>query len=331
MGDNLMFEKAWHDVSMIELRVVAATSCVCACQTCYLGYEDVREKGRALERCGPACDGVVFLEFGRKEGNSTPAFSMELSPAPGGGDGVRIEMDMELDDDYGTRSHRCRFFLQCTQGALNGLGRGLASLADFPVGSACSLLPGEDIGLAFPLSPREHLRPDNTLALELPYAFASQAARLFWSDVLLAIDVGFFQPEAAAEHALAVLVEDSPQEVLDLAIMEPWEASDLLAVRPVVQKLARAEEPWRREEAFDKSNYLVLRWLYENRDQHEDQGGLIDTVYDDFHFPNAMRGLVSYLPPLPGTPPLLPGESWRDRRLEDWRDLVEREAERFSS
>lgn len=54
------------------------------------------------------------MEFGKKEGNYTPAFSMCMSPADMSGH-VKIEVDIEIAD-HDTRSHRCCFYVKSELG-----------------------------------------------------------------------------------------------------------------------------------------------------------------------------------------------------------------------
>lgn len=51
-----------------------------------------------------------YLEFGNKEGNYTPAFSMNVLPADTSGH-VKIEVDLEIVDND-KRSHRCCFYVE---------------------------------------------------------------------------------------------------------------------------------------------------------------------------------------------------------------------------
>lgn len=78
--NNIIFEKVYQDDSLIELKITAESEFVTAYQKCYI--ED-KELIKISERI---CDYVhdfntdCYLEFGKKEGNYTPAFSMYILP-----------------------------------------------------------------------------------------------------------------------------------------------------------------------------------------------------------------------------------------------------------
>ena len=70
---------------------------------------------------------ACYLEFGNKEGNFTPAFSMKLSPADWHGH-VKIEVDLEINDND-TRAHRCCFYVNSELGLVEQMGKTLKRLA----------------------------------------------------------------------------------------------------------------------------------------------------------------------------------------------------------
>lgn len=78
-----------------------------------------------------------YLEFGKKEGNYPPAFSMCLIPADNSGH-VKIEVDMEIADND-TRAHRCCFYVNSELGLVEQLGKSLKRMAAGAVGDSVSL------------------------------------------------------------------------------------------------------------------------------------------------------------------------------------------------
>lgn len=107
--DNIIFEKVWQDESLIELKISASSEFVSAYQSCYIHDKK-------------SC----YLEFGKKEGNYTPAFTMCIMPADMSGY-VKIEVDIEIADND-TRSHRCCFYIKSELGLIEQLGKNLKKL-----------------------------------------------------------------------------------------------------------------------------------------------------------------------------------------------------------
>ena len=139
MQDNLTFEKTYQNDTLIELKISASSEYASAYQHCYI--QDIELKNIAEKICNyvdnysEAC----YLEFGHKQGNYTPAFSMELLPADSFGH-VKIEVDIEIDDND-SRSHRCCFYVNSELGLVGQLGKTLKELVAGPIGESVSLQP----------------------------------------------------------------------------------------------------------------------------------------------------------------------------------------------
>ena len=135
--DNLIFEKVWQDESLIELKISAESEFVSAFQSCYI--QDTRLEEIADKICDFAenYNEACYLEFGKKEGNYTPAFSMCMLPADMSGH-VKIEVDIEIADND-MRSHRCCFYVKSELGLIEQLGIALKELLKGQEGNKVSL------------------------------------------------------------------------------------------------------------------------------------------------------------------------------------------------
>lgn len=135
--DNIIFEKVWQDGNLMELKILANSEFVTAYQNCYIEDKALIEISERIfgyiENYNIAC----YLEFGKKEGNYTPAFSMSILSSDTHGH-VKIEVDIEIADND-TRSHRCSFFVNSELGLIEQLGRSLKKLASGPEGTEISL------------------------------------------------------------------------------------------------------------------------------------------------------------------------------------------------
>ena len=68
------------------------------------------------------------MEFGKKKGDFTPAFSLRFLPTDNSGH-VEIEIDMEIDDNP-DRKHRCKFYIYSELALIEQFGRSLILLSE---------------------------------------------------------------------------------------------------------------------------------------------------------------------------------------------------------
>ncbi len=135
--DNIIFKKIWQDDNLIELKISASCEFVSAYQSCYIQDKRLAEIAEKICNFAENYNESCYLEFGQKEGNYTPAFSMCMLPADMSGH-VRIEVDMEIADND-TRSHRCCFYVKSELGLIEQLGITLKDLILEQVGNETSL------------------------------------------------------------------------------------------------------------------------------------------------------------------------------------------------
>lgn len=130
--DNIIFEKVWQDGNLIELKILANAEFVSAYQCCYIQDTMLQRISERIhdytKNYGESC----YLEFGQKEGNYTPAFSMYILPAENSGH-IKIEVDIEIQDND-IRSHRCNFYVKSELGLIERLGCKLKDLIIAPEG-----------------------------------------------------------------------------------------------------------------------------------------------------------------------------------------------------
>lgn len=135
--DNIIFKKIWQDENLIELKISAKSEFVSAYQSCYIQDKKLEEIAEEICNFVENCNVDCYLEFGKKEGNYTPAFSMHILPADKLGH-VKIEVDIEIADND-TRSHRCCFYIKSELGLIEKLGMALKKLITDQDGSEASL------------------------------------------------------------------------------------------------------------------------------------------------------------------------------------------------
>ena len=126
--DNIIINKRWQSDELIELHVVAKSQYVTVNQNCYISMEDIIINSKLLEQYVNNYNNKIYIEFGNKEGNYTPAFSLMLFPLKNNGH-LTIEVDLEIDDNN-SRCHRCIFFIETELGAIERFAKKLSKIQD---------------------------------------------------------------------------------------------------------------------------------------------------------------------------------------------------------
>ena len=124
--DNIIFKKIWQDDNLIELEISANCEFAAAYQSCYVEDKALLEISKRIQKYIDNCNESCYLEFGKKEGNYTPAFSMCILPANALGH-MQVEVNIEIADND-TRLHRCCFYVKSELGLIERLGISLKNL-----------------------------------------------------------------------------------------------------------------------------------------------------------------------------------------------------------
>lgn len=135
--DNLVFTKTLEDGTLIGLRMEANCEFASAYQIFW--SQDVLLTSIAKEIIDYSYNSSVmhYIEFGIRKGDHTPP-SVRLLPADRCGH-VKIEVDLEIDDDGETRKHRCCFYVNSDLGCLERLGHSLQAMVHGVVGMEVAL------------------------------------------------------------------------------------------------------------------------------------------------------------------------------------------------
>lgn len=125
--DNIKIIKNWEDDSLLELKVEASSKYISVNQLCYIQDTDLEEIGVKIKEFSYNFANSCYVEFGKKEGNFTPAFSLDFLPADTSGK-IKIEVDMEIADNE-ERKHRCCFYVESEIGIVEQFGLKLIQMA----------------------------------------------------------------------------------------------------------------------------------------------------------------------------------------------------------
>ncbi|OEC32586.1 hypothetical protein A7D25_23310 [Pseudomonas sp. 21C1] len=150
------------------------------------------------------------------------------------------------------------------------------------------------------------------IVLESGFCF-SEAPWLSWGDIKYGLDRGFLSSIGVVEYAVKRLSAESPAEQYELACLDGDNANDVQeCVSRLAVKDARdvewAEKTW---------IFLILLWVFINRDRYQDPLGIVEELYADFDYPESIASIVRYVP---AVDPSLEGE---DQLFKNWSDILE--------
>ncbi|MBL1230536.1 hypothetical protein IW492_14995 [Enterococcus sp. BWB1-3] len=125
--NNIKIIKNWEDNGLLELKVEAISEYVSVNQLCYIQDTDLEENAIRIKAFSYNFTSPCYVEFGKKVGNYTPAFSLEFLPSDKRGK-IKIEIDMEIADNE-ERKHRCCFYIYSEIGLVEQFGVKLFQIA----------------------------------------------------------------------------------------------------------------------------------------------------------------------------------------------------------
>jgi hypothetical protein len=131
------------------------------------------------------------------------------------------------------------------------------------------------------------------MSVVIPYDFATKKVHLSWREVVYALSQGIFSPASAIEHAMEELrlANEYPQSLVDLASLNKGES-----IHPYVDELADSEPTQPVEYIRDKWLYLILAWVFEQKDRYSDPLKIVEQIYADFNYPESIAHFVRYMP-----------------------------------
>jgi len=127
------------------------------------------------------------------------------------------------------------------------------------------------------------------------YSFATNAVKLNWFDMHFAIQKGVFSPRSAVEHALHEIecrtnIEKSENELMLLYFDE---FQDHL-IHPYIDELADGISNNDKEISPYKLMYVMLKWIYENKDDFDNPFCLAEDIYSSYFCPPSIEKFAGF-------------------------------------
>ena len=160
----------------------------------------------------------------------------------------------------------------------------------------------------------------------LPTAYVLGQVSLAWRELLWGYDHGWNSWDCLTEFAMRQLVSKNNHQMAEVELAGLL-ASESNRARDLAEELAHNEPPLSEGAVSEKWLYLILRWIFENRERTVEPFALVEALYADFGYPHEIARFVRYMPPEDGYEPRehSPAEN-EGQMLEQWRDyLIEAE------
>ncbi|PIK78296.1 DUF2247 family protein [Pseudomonas sp. 382] len=141
----------------------------------------------------------------------------------------------------------------------------------------------------------------------------SEAPWLSWGDINYGLGRGYLTPSGVVQYTLIGLSPESSAGQYDLASLDGDQDSD---VRECVAQLAAQDV--RDDKGSEKAwLFLILLWVFVNRDKYQDPLAVVEEIYADFDYPESMEPIVRYMPAVDSS---LEGE---DKIFKVWSTMLE--------
>lgn len=161
-------------------------------------------------------------------------------------------------------------------------------------------------------------------SLSVPYGYANSKANFSWREILFGLDHNILSSYSAVEHAMEELksTDDFSDSLVELASLSEGDA-----VRDYVEDLVSLEKD-KTFEAETKWLYVLLSWIYENRNDFDDALQVVEQVYADFDYPQSIETFVRYMPS--DEPSLGSVEKDTERLYEKWKSYLSSQCELYT-
>jgi hypothetical protein len=134
----------------------------------------------------------------------------------------------------------------------------------------------------------------NYLSRDFNYEYIISKVKLNWADIEYGVENKYISSDIAIDHAMRELAECEyySQDLVDLASLSNGEI-----VYPYLGELSKGSKKLNDNIVIkEKWMYLILDWVYNNRNKYSDSLGIVEEIYSDFDYPDLISNFVRYMP-----------------------------------
>lgn len=165
----------------------------------------------------------------------------------------------------------------------------------------------------------------NIMSIALPYNYICSNSKISWKDIRYGIERKYLHPKAAIEHAMKLVSasDEYDEKTLELASLSIEES-----IFPLLDQIVESLTESNIEELNDKWLFLILKWVYEHKEDLNDPLTIVEYVYSDFDAPTQISNLIRYNPT--EEPNLDSKELNEARMIEKWKKFIEQQKDIYS-
>ena len=161
----------------------------------------------------------------------------------------------------------------------------------------------------------------------IPADFINEKVNLSWCDIKWGYENNLITSELPIKKAEnIVLTEIYTKAELELSFLIPNQSNDIF---PYLNELC--SETNEDSTIREKWLYILLSWLWINRESFEDPLDEVESIYTDFAYPAEMDSFIKYMPPTDRYDPSLYSYAENINRLmKNWESYLQKSAEKYN-
>jgi len=133
------------------------------------------------------------------------------------------------------------------------------------------------------------------MKVQIPTEYLLNKVSLKWDEILYGIDNSIIGAKTAVDFAIYYIQRSDINEPKELELAGLLK-DEYYKIHNIVSSLAENDEKKSEKEKRDKWLFLILSWVYKNREQIEDPFGVVEELYADFDYPEEISEFVRYMP-----------------------------------
>jgi hypothetical protein len=136
--------------------------------------------------------------------------------------------------------------------------------------------------------------------MNIPVDFSMRKVPLMWSDVVWAYHRNILTwKDLVAFADSKVLSGDFDPYEMEISLLGK---DNITSIAELAETLAKRDNE-RLEDTRNKWLFILLSWIFENRNNLDDPLALVEDVYADFDYPTEIQSFVRYMPATDGYDP----------------------------
>ncbi len=173
-----------------------------------------------------------------------------------------------------------------------------------------------------------HQRCNNMILYPIPAEFIEKKADLSWCDIKWGYENNLIGAEVAIKKAENIVLNGNYTKTeLELSFLIPSESNDILSF---FNKLCRETNEEENSIIREKWLYILLSWLWKNRESFEDPLSEVENIYANFDYPAEIENFITYMPPTDGYDPSIHSHTENINHLmSNWEKYLQKSAIRF--